>query len=426
MASVVIMPKHGQSVESCIIVGWKKRPGDTVKTGEVICEVETDKATFEVESPAAGTLLAIFHEAGSDVPVLAPIAAIGSPGESFESLRGGAGATAAPAPASAAAPAPAPASAAVPAPAAAGVALLTPSGKIMASPRARALAARRGVALSGLKGTGPGGRIIERDVAGAPAGTAGVAAPQPAPAGRAAPAPAAFAPGEIREVKVTGIRKLISDRMIASLQSTAQLTLNGAADARAMQARRARFKTSPESLGLRDITINDMVLFAAARAAARHPEINALYVGDTLKQHASVHLGFAVDTPKGLMVPVIRNADTRTLRDIAREAGRLIDGCRTGGITPDEMSGGTFTLTNLGTFGVHSFTPVLNAPQVAILGVCAIVPGPAIAADGSVSFVPQIGLSLTINHQVVDGAPGARFLQALSADIAGFDLLLAR
>ncbi len=122
-------------------------------------------------------------------------------------------------------------------------------------------------------------------------------------------------------MKVTGIRKLISDRMIASLQSTAQLTLNTAADARALQALRARFKASPESLGLRDITINDMVLFAAARAVARHPECNALYVGDSLKQYASVHLGFAVDTPKGLMVPVIRNADTRSLRDIAHEAG---------------------------------------------------------------------------------------------------------
>ncbi len=412
MASVVIMPKQGQSVESCIIVGWKKRPGDTVKTGEVICEVETDKATFEVESPASGTLLGIFHEAGADVPVLAPIAAIGSPGESFESLRGAApGAPSAPVTTAQAPAAPAPASGARET----GPAPRTPSGKIMASPRARALAAARGVALDGLKGTGPGGRIIERDVAGAPAGRAAPAA-----------APAAFAPGDVREVKVSGIRKLISDRMIASLQSTAQLTLNVAADARALQALRARFKTSPESMGLRAITINDMMLFAAARAAARHPEVNALYVGDTLKQYASVHLGFAVDTQKGLMVPVIRNADTRSLRDIAREATRLIDGCRNGGITPDELSGGTFTLTNLGAFGVQSFTPVLNAPQVAILGVCAIVPGPA-TCRGRQRELRAPDRAFAYNQPPGGGRrPGARFLQTLSADIAGFDLLLAR
>ena len=423
MATSVIMPKQGQSVESCIIIGWKKRPGDTVKIGDIICEVETDKATFEVESPAEGTLLAIFHDAGSDVPVLAPIAAIGKPGESFDSLRS----TGAALPASV----PAVPSAVGSGAPAAQFTPLAPSGKIMASPRAKALAAARGIALAGMKGSGPGGRIIERDVVAAGPGSA-TGAPHAAPAASpsaarpAAPAPAAFAPGEVREVKITGIRKLISDRMIASLQTTAQLTLNTHADARALQALRSRFKSSPESLGLRDITINDMVLFAAARSIARHPECNALYTGDTLKQHASVHLGFAVDTPKGLMVPVIRNADSRSLRDIAREAGRLIAGCRNGGITPDELTGGTFTLTNLGTFGVESFTPVLNAPQVAILGVCAIVPGPVIASDGSVSFVPQIGLSLTINHQVVDGAPGARFLQTLSADIASFDLLLAR
>jgi pyruvate dehydrogenase E2 component (dihydrolipoamide acetyltransferase) len=154
--------------------------------------------------------------------------------------------------------------------------------------------------------------------------------------------------------------------------------------------------------------------------------LNALFVGDTLRQHASVHLGFAVDTPKGLMVPVIRNAHALSLREIAREAARLIAGCRDGGIRPEEMSGGTFTVTTLGTFGVHGFTPVLNAPQVGILGIGAIVPGPVMSADGDTTFIPQIALSLTINHQVVDGAPGARFLQALAADIARFDLLLAR
>ena len=436
MATPVIMPKQGQSVESCIIVGWKKRVGDVVKAGDILCEVETDKATFEVESPAAGTLLAIFHEQGADVPVLMPIAAIGNPGENVDALRGGA------VPAAAAAAAPAPVATAPAAPAAVTAAApQTSNGKIKASPRAKAAAAARGVSLAGLRGSGPGGRIIERDVVAAAA-----SAPSPVRPASAviAQAPVALAPGQVREVKVTGIRKLISERMLASLQTTAQLTMHTAADARALQSLRKKFKESPESMGLREVTINDMVLFAVSRTLTQYPDVNALLAGDTLHQYSDVHLGFAVDTPRGLMVPVIRNAHARSLRDIAHEAARLAKGCREGGVTPAEMAGGTFTVTNLGMFGVHGFTPVLNVPQVGILGVGAIVPGPVQDADGAksaeygstrststpyvegVTFVPQIALSLTINHQVVDGAPGARFLQALAADISRFDLLLAR
>lgn len=425
MATPVIMPKQGQSVESCIIIGWKKHVGDAVKAGDILCEVETDKATFEVESPAAGTLLAIFHEQGADVPVLMPIAAIGSPGENVDALRGGA-APAASAPAAAASTtAPAAPASIAPAPAAAPVAAApaASNGKVKASPRAKAAAAARGVSLAGLRGTGPGGRIIERDVLAIAPGA--VAAARPA-ASVIAPPAISLAPGEVKEVKVTGIRKVISQRMLASIQTTAQLTMHTVADARALQSLRKKFKESPEAMGLREVTINDMVLFAVSRALTRFPDLNALLVGDTLQLHASVHLGFAVDTPKGLMVPVVRNAHGLSLRDIARESARLVKGCREGGITPAEMAGGTFTVTNLGPFGVHGFTPVLNVPQVGILGVGAIVPGPVQEADGAITFVPQIALSLTINHQVVDGAPGARFLQALAADIGRFELLLAR
>jgi pyruvate dehydrogenase E2 component (dihydrolipoamide acetyltransferase) len=413
MAIPVIMPKQGQSVESCVIVGWKKKPGDTVKTGEVICEVETDKATFEVESPAEGTLLAIFHEAGSDVPVLATIAAIGTPGENLDGLRKVSRPAAVSAPPHGAALF---VSAEVRPPA---------RGKIMASPRARALAASRGVALAGLRGTGPGGRIIERDVKSALADSAPRAAAAPG-AARQPVEQTVLSAGEFKEIKVTGIRKLIAERMLASLQTTAQLTLNGSADARTLLELRKRFKESAEGFGLRDITVNDMVLFAVSRALLLHPELNALYTGDSLRQYSAVHLAFAVDTTRGLMVPAIRNAHSLRLREIAQEARRLAEACRNGGITPDELAAGTFTVTNLGVLGVQSFTPVLNAPQVGILGVGSIVPGPLLAPDGSVSFIPQIGLSLTVNHQVVDGAPGARFLQTLAEDIARFDLLLAR
>jgi pyruvate dehydrogenase E2 component (dihydrolipoamide acetyltransferase) len=174
------------------------------------------------------------------------------------------------------------------------------------------------------------------------------------------------------------------------------------------------------------VTINDMVLFAVSRALASHRDLNAHFLGDTIRQFDDVHLAFAVDTPRGLMVPVIRGAGGRGLRSISEEARRLGEGCRKGGVKPDELSGGTFTVTNLGGLGIESFTPVLNTPQVAILGVSAIVPRPVLAADGKAGFVPHIGLSLTINHQVVDGAPGARFLQTLADAIARFDYLLAQ
>jgi pyruvate dehydrogenase E2 component (dihydrolipoamide acetyltransferase) len=461
MATVVIMPKQGQSVETCAIVSWKKKVGDAVRLGEVICEVETDKATFEVESTAEGTLLAIFHEAGSDVPVLAPIAAIGAPGESVETLARGAEPAQAALTAQPAQPAPASAALAVHAAAAAPA---LGGEEPPASPRARARAASRGVILAGLRGTGPGGRIIERDVDAAIAqgqpltpaaraaaagasvsaegtgiggrvlaadvaaqGTAQVTARAAAAPATEASAPGApLAPGAVTEIKVTGVRRLIAERMLASLQSTAQLTLNSSADARALLDLRGRFKESPETLGLREVTINDMVLFAVSRALLSHRDVNAHFSGDTIRQYADVHLAFATDTPKGLMVPVIRNAHSLSLRAISKEARRLAAACREGGIKLDEMQGGTFTITNLGGLGIESFTPVLNPPQVAILGVGSIAARPVIGAGGAASFVPHIGLSLTINHQVVDGAPGARFLQTLAGSLARLDLLLAQ
>ncbi len=285
MAIPVILPKQGQSVETCAIVGWKKTVGDAVRTGDVLCEVETDKASFEIESPADGTLLAIYHEAGSQVPVLETIALIGKPGEKTD-RPSAVSSTAASAPGSASAASPAgrpstaaaaqaatatiaavAASVAAPAPAAAG-------RRIAASPRARALAAANGVALAGIPGTGPGGRIIERDVKQVVAdGGRQAARPDARPAAGlpAAAAASAIPPGGVQEIRVTGVRKLIAERMLASLTTTAQLTLNASADARALQELRARFKESPEAMGLRNVTINDMVLFAVSRALAAAP-----------------------------------------------------------------------------------------------------------------------------------------------------------
>jgi len=443
MATAVVMPKQGQTVESCIIVEWKKRPGETVAEGDVLCEVETDKAVLDVPSPVAGTLLAHFFAAGDDVPVLTPIAAIGDAGEDVTALRpAGAPAQATP---STVTPATVPVSSESPAPAA-------------ISPRARGLAAHKQVDLSGVQGSGPGGRIIERDVLAAVASQpklspvakamvekGGFAAPDqgsgpggrvmardlasmPASVAPSAPIPAlrTAEPGRVETIPVRGVRKVIAERMLASLQTTAQLTLHSSADARAVLALRKRLKAGDPVLGLQGVTINDLVLFAVSRIVPQFPFVNAVFGDDAITQYADVHLGFAVDTPRGLVVPVIRHADRLSLRALAGESKRLATAVQGGTVLPDELTGGTFTVTNLGSLGVERFTPILNAPQVAILGVGSINPKPVMADDeGAVEFIPHLGLSLTVNHQVVDGAPGARFLQALARGVADIDLLLA-
>lgn len=448
MATAVVMPKQGQTVESCIIVEWKKAPGDTVAEGDILCEVETDKAVVEVPSPVAGTLLARFFEVGDDVPVLTTIAAVGQPGESVEGLAPEGATSAAPPPA--AAPAPTGPAAAAPVPAKGA----TPGGAAGISPRARHLAAQRQVDVSALQGSGPQGRIIERDIQAAisaqpklsPVARAMVerggftAPPQGSgPGGRvmardlsaqeapalAAPIPAPPAAADSYEVvAVKGVRRVIADRMLTSLQTTAQLTLNSSADARKLMALRRGLKASDPELGLQGVTINDLVLFAVSRILPQHPTVNALFVDNEIRQYHDVHLGFAVDTPRGLLVPVVHGANRLSLRRLAEESKRLAAAAQAGKSTPDELAGATFTVTNLGHLGIEHFTPILNPPQVAILGVSNINLKP-LEVDGELEFIPHIGLSLTINHQVVDGAPGARFLQALGRGLTELDLLLA-
>jgi pyruvate dehydrogenase E2 component (dihydrolipoamide acetyltransferase) len=442
MAHEVILPIQGQSVETCQILSWKKKVGDQVQEGEALVEVETDKASFEIPAPVSGTLLAVYHEQGEDVPVLTALALIGRPGEAAQP--GGAqpgvsqpgGAVPGPAPAAAAPPAvltPAPASPA-PAPAPA------PRGRTAISPRARRLAERSGWSSAGAaaalqgRGTGPGGRILERDVRQAlqtRRAEPKVAVVQPALP--AAAKPGDF-PGPVTEVAVKGVRKVIAERMLASLAGSAQYTLQAWANAEILTAYRQRLKTSDESLELRGITIGDMVNFAAARTLAGHPEVNAHFAEGRILQFARVHLGFAVDTPRGLLVPVIRNADTLSLKRLAAEAARLAQACQGGTVSLEALSGGTFTVSNLGALGIEFFTPVLNPPQVAILGVGGISlrpvggakPGEAgPAAPGGVAFRPHIALSLTANHQVLDGAPAARFLAELARNIENIGLLLA-
>jgi pyruvate dehydrogenase E2 component (dihydrolipoamide acetyltransferase) len=254
---------------------------------------------------------------------------------------------------------------------------------------------------------------------------ADLAAARARPATPAAPPATQDFPGPFTDTPLKGIRKLISERMLASLRGTAQLTFNTSASAVRLQALRARFKASEPSLGFGEVTIGDLVLYAASRVLPRFPQANATLENGVLRTYERVHLALAVDTPRGLVVPVIRNADLLSLRELSAEAKRLAAACQSGTITPDDLSGGTFTVSNLGAFGIESFTPVLYAPQVAILGVDTITPRAVQRADGTVGLEPRLGLSLTVDHQIVDGAPAARLLQALAAAIADLDLYLA-
>ena len=486
MANELLMPKQGNTVESCIILEWHKNEGDIVATGDVVCEVETDKATFEVESTHDGTILKTYYEEGDDVPVMTPIAVIGEEGEDISGLgpkeeakeqeeeqgdESGKGAEAAPS-GEAAKPAetkPAEATAAKTpspeeAPATTGGAAASGSGNgksgAAVSPRAKNFAAAAGIDPTSLAGSGPSGRVIERDIQAArkgmepltpaaiaevkasgkqpPAAGSGLggrvtaedvreAAPGAKPgAARSAAIPAAAGefPGPTRETPVKGVRKVIAQRMLESLTTTAQLTLNSSAAAGAILAYRKKLKESPEELGLKRVTINDLILFAVSRVLPQFPFMNAHFKGESIVEFDRVHLGFAVDTPKGLMVPNIKNADLLSLRQISAETKRLSVLAQEGKATPDDLSGRTFTVTNLGALGVENFTPVLNPPEVGILGVSSIQLKP-VRKNGEVEYADSLGLSLTINHQAVDGAPGARFLKAFSQQLAVFELLLA-
>jgi pyruvate dehydrogenase E2 component (dihydrolipoamide acetyltransferase) len=228
----------------------------------------------------------------------------------------------------------------------------------------------------------------------------------------------------VHEVPVKGVRKLIAERMHASLQGSAQYTLHASACAEAVLAYRRKLKSSAEELGLQAVTINDLINYGVTRLLLRYPAVNSHFVGDKSLQFERVHLAVAVDTPRGLMVPVIRNASLLSLRQITAEAARLRRACLENTVTPDELNGGTFTVSNMGTLGIEGFTPVLNPPQVAILGVGSLQLKP-VEREGEVVFERFMSLSLTANHQILDGAPAAVFLNQLCRALESFELLLA-
>ncbi|MDR1768593.1 MAG: 2-oxo acid dehydrogenase subunit E2 [Propionibacteriaceae bacterium] len=481
MAQIVVMPQLGNTVESCLVTGWLVGVGDAVEPATPLCEIETDKSAMEVPAGAAGTVLALLAAEGDDVPVKAPIAIVGEPGEDVSGLAPDGPADAAssqgpvdspqPAP-TAAAPAPAAPSDASPAPreasatgiapnAAAADAAAASPGDSPVSPRARALAAARGVAATSLTGSGPKGRVIERDVrsalAAGPGLTVGAKAAangfvpamtgsgiggrvtradladanaqtaQTAPGGPAAVAASATTgdfPGPSTDTPLKGVRKLVAERMMESLAASAQLTYSLTAPAAGLLALRARFKASDPELGLDKITVGDLVGYAAVKTLARHPGLNSHLSDGLWRRFDHVHLGMAVDTPRGLLVPTLRNASSLGLREFSDASKVLASQAIGGSINPDLLAGATFTVSNLGAFGIESFTPLLNLPQVAILGVDAITPRAAIGPDGEIAVEQRVGLSLTADHRVIDGADAARYLRDLARAIADIDLTI--
>ena len=405
-AQAVIMPKAGITVESCIIGEWLKEIGDDVKVGDILFTYETDKASFECESTAEGKLLARFFEEGDEVPCLENVCAVGPDGEPTDCLKPGAAPMVVEeAPAAVAAEA-APASEAVAA----------PVEGAPVSPRAAKLAKAHGVDASMATGTGPNGRIIERDVQkliaeGVPAKAAVAAAVCDGP--------------EYEDVKFSGIRRAISKSMSTSLHTMAQLTHNTSFDATAILNYRKMLKAAGGEYA--GITLGDIILYAVSRTVKNYPDLNANMLDDnSIRKFNHVNLGVAVDTPRGLMVPTIFHADEMSLLEISKAVKELAAECREGNINPDKLSGGSFTVSNLGNMGVESFTPVINPPQTGILGVCGTIDRVRKGADGSIQIYPAMGLSLTYDHRAVDGTPAAKFQQELGKNLENFTTLLAK
>lgn len=415
MANAVIMPKAGITVESCIIGNWEKKVGDAVKVGDILFTYETDKASFECESTEEGTLLEIFFNDGDEVPCLVNVCAIGNPGDDCSALRPEGSDEAAPEAAAA------PVEAAPVAAAPVAVESTAVAGeKSAVSPRAKKLAERAGVDASLATPTGPNGRVIERDVRELIDNPVAAAAPV-----AAAPAAVAAPETEYEDVKFSGIRRAISKSMMTSLSTIAQLTHNTSFDASAILAYRKQLKASEGDCA--GITLGDIVLYAVSRTLKNYPDLNANMLDDsTIRHFKHVNLGVAVDTERGLMVPTIFHADEKSLLEISKEVKELAAQCREGNISPDKLSGASFTVSNLGNLGVESFTPVINPPQTGILGVCGTIDRVKRGKDGEIAIYPAMGLSLTYDHRAVDGTPAARFQKELCQNLENFTVLLAK
>ncbi len=433
------MPKQGQSVETCIISSVNKQKGDTVKKGDILYSYETDKASFDEESPTDGVILELFYNEGDEVPVLENMMIIGEDGEDYSSLM----ADIKKPEDNEGSPETQPkedieekTEAVV---SHTSVSDSVPDG-VFISPRAKNLANKEALDYSKVKGSGPNGRIIEKDIIAALENRPKLTSlakkiakeqnlePLHEGSGLAGKAKASDLNVPVNVVygtdyedkKLSNIRKLIARSMQASLQNSAQLTHHLSADARQiLKLRKQAKKKFEEGLISANITINDMVCYAVIEALKKYPNVNTHFLGDSIRQFKKVHLALAVDTDRGLMVPAVRNADDLSIVGLSNQLSEVAHSCRAGSINPDLLAAeaATFTVSNLGNYGVEMFTPIINLPQTAILGVNTIVPRPKDIGDGVYAFVPHIGLSLTYDHRALDGGEATKFLKQIAIEI---------
>lgn len=414
MAEIIDMPKLSDTMSVGTLVKWNIKEGQTVAFGDILGEVETDKATMELSCTVPGTILKIYAPAGSQLPVGAPICAIGKAGEAAPTPG-----QAAPAP-KAAAPAipestgipcipPAPAASAAPA-------TQSDGSRAKVSPYAKRMAAQAAINAGALAGSGPGGRVVARDVAAAASAPAAPAAP--AGPVNVAVAPPADGKGiqPDADVPVGGMRQTIARRLLESKVTVPHFYLEVEVDAAPLMAMRESLNKRLAEAGGADavkLSVNDFILKASAEALRRVPAVNASWAGTSIRQHSAVHLSFGVALEDGLVTPVIRDAHAKTLKDIAVEAKSLIGKARSKKLTPGEMSGSTFTVTNLGMYGVTGFFGIINVPNAAILSVGATIKKPVVDAHDRLVVGHRMVIGLSGDHRVVDGANGAQFLQAL-------------
>jgi pyruvate dehydrogenase E2 component (dihydrolipoyllysine-residue acetyltransferase) len=392
MATEIKLPRLGQGMESGTIVKWLKSEGDTVEKGEPLYELDTDKVTQEVEADASGVLLKIAIAEG-EVPVGKTIAVIGEQGELVDVFDDVKEARAEETePVASAAPQPAQIRQA---------ASSTTNGRIKASPLARRIARERGIDLSAIAGTGPEGRVVAEDVERAAAGTAPLAPAPPVPTEPAA------APEEVEVEQLSSMRKTIARRLTEAWQAPV-FQLGITADmGRALEVRRRLVELRGDGA---KPTVSDLITKVCAMALMRHRDVNALYRGDTIELYPTANIGIAVAIPKGLVVPVIRGCERRTIPEIAAARADLVERARAGKLQQADLDGGTFTISNLGMFGIERFIAVLNPPQAAILAVGATQEKPVVV-DGQVVVRQSMELTLTCDHRAVDGATGAEFLR---------------
>jgi pyruvate dehydrogenase E2 component (dihydrolipoamide acetyltransferase) len=407
MAIPVIMPKQGQSVDTCIITGWVKKKGEVVRIGDILFSYETDKAAFDLESAADGILLEVFYEEGAEVPVLENVAVIGSAGEETDSYRPGKSQDK-----SASSPAPDVEKTTAPGSFQIHETKTEEVENIRISPRAKKLAKSKDLNYNNITGSGPNGRIVIRDI------EAILSGETPHPSSGRPSAVAGFT-----EQPLSNVRKIIARAMHSSLQNSAQLTHHISADVRNLLEARKKIKNEiTEGAGNQDITLNDMICWCVIRALQKFPEANSHFLEDRIRTFNKVHLGIAVDTPRGLMVPVIKNADEMDLIRLSGELKSVAEACRKGNVNPEllQSNEASFTVSNLGAYGVEMFTPVINLPQACILGVCTILYRPADLGNGVFGFIPVIGLSLTYDHRAIDGGPATLFLKEVKNQIEKF------